>query len=86
MSLTRLLRAVRAITPQAEITFLQVPDNHDLWAIRVAVGGVILLQTPASYPVDAIREAGRKLESLSNRALQVLHQDSDMPPPSSTDE
>jgi hypothetical protein len=78
------LRAVRAFSPQAEVAFLQVPDNYDLWAIKVSVGAVTIFQTRASFPKEVICEAEDKLERMSQQALRTLHaaSDDDIPPDS----
>ncbi len=80
VGLTRLLRAVRAISPQAEVTFIQVPDNSELWAIRISVGDIVLIQTTAKPPLEVIKEAAKKIEAMSQRALRTLGRDSDIPP------
>jgi len=85
VSLTRLLRAVRTFSTQAEVSFLQVPDNYDLWVIKVSVGNVSIFQTRAAFPVEVIREAEGKLERMSQQAIRTLHatSDDDIPPPDS---
>lgn len=85
MSLTRLLRAVRAFSPQAEVSFLQVPDNYDLWALKISVGDVVIFRTRAAYPAEVLKEAEDKLQRMSQQAIRTLQteSDSDIPPPDS---
>jgi hypothetical protein len=79
MSLYRLLRASRTISPQASVAFLQVEDNEDFWVIQVSVGGVTIVQTAAGEPDTVVKEAIRKIESMSQRLLQAVR-DSQPPP------
>jgi hypothetical protein len=79
MSLYRLLRASRTISPQASVAFLQVEDNEDFWVIQVSVGGVTIVQTAAGSPDSVVKEAIRKIESMSQRLLQAVR-DSQPPP------
>lgn len=70
--MTRLFTAVRAIHPAAELRFVPVPDNENMWAIRVVVGSITLVETGAGLPDVIVQEAYKKLEGLSQRILRAV--------------
>lgn len=69
----RLLAAVRAVSPHADVRFQQIVDNQDMWVIRVAIHDVILIETAGGVIDVAIVEATRKLETMSQRILAAAH-------------
>lgn len=75
--MTRLFAAVRAIHLGAELRFAQVPDNEDMWVIRVVVGSVVVVETGGGLPDVVIHEAVKKLESLSQRIMLAVRDQSD---------
>lgn len=70
--MTRLFAAVRAIHPEAELRFAQVPDHVDMWVVRVVVGAVIIVETGGGLPDVVIPEAVRRLESMSQRIMRAV--------------
>ena len=70
--MTRLFAAVRAIHPGAELRFAQVPDNEDMWVIRVMVGTVVVIETGGGHLDVVLQEAIKKLERLSQRILVAV--------------
>lgn len=70
--IARLFAAVRAISPQADLRFIQVPDHPDMWVVRVAVGNVIIIETGGGLPMPVMQEAAKRLESMSQRILQAI--------------
>lgn len=65
----RLLAAVRAISPQAHVSLIQVPDNEDMWVVRIAVHDVVLVETGAGLVEPLIRDATHKIEAMSQRMM-----------------
>jgi hypothetical protein len=70
--LRRLCEATRAINAAASITLHGVPDRDDYWVVRVAVGDIILVETGAGLLDKVIGDAGKKLQSLSQRVLSAV--------------
>lgn len=75
--LRRLCEGTRAINALAQITILGVPDRDDWWVIRVAVGPVVLIETAAGPLDKVLTEAGKKLQSLSQRMLLAVSPNGD---------
>ncbi len=73
--LNRLFAAVRALSPQADLRFVQVPDHPDMWVARVSVGAVILVETGGGLPDFVIHEATRRLETMVQRIRRAVHPD-----------
>jgi hypothetical protein len=67
--LQQLCVAARALHSQVGVSFLPIPDQDDLWAVRIAVGDVIFVETAALPLKEGIAEATEKLKSLSQRTL-----------------
>lgn len=80
--LRRLCEGTRAISPQAQIMILGVPDREDWWVIRVAVGSVILIETAAGPLDKVLNESTKKLQGLSQRMLMASAPNGDEPPDS----
>ena len=67
----RLLAAVRAISPQADVRLLPVPDNDEMWVVRVAVHDVVLVETGAGLIDVIIVDATKKIETMSQRMMKA---------------
>lgn len=77
--LRRLCEATRAISAEATVTFHGVPDRDDFWVIRVSVRDIILIETGAGLLDKVLMEAGKKLQSLSQRMLLAVTPNGDEP-------
>jgi len=75
----RLLAAVRAISPYADVRLLQVPYNQDMWVVQVAARDVVLVETSAGLIEVVIPAATKKIETMSQRMMAAVRDD----PPSS---
>lgn len=80
--LRRLCEGTRAISPQAQISILGVPDREDWWVIRVSVATVILVETAAGPLDKVLSEAAKKLQGLSQRMLMASAPNGDEVPDS----
>lgn len=70
---------MRAISPHADVRFLQVQDNLDMWVVRVAVHDVILIETAGGIIEVSVESATSKIEAMSQRIFAAAHSE----PPSS---
>lgn len=70
--LTRLLDAVRVLSPAGEFRFKGVPESADKWQGVVVVGGAVLVESPEGTVEDVIHTVTRKLEGMSQRMRATL--------------
>lgn len=78
--LTRLLEAVRVISPHGEFRVRGIPEEDGKCQATVVIGGVVLVESPIGTPEEVVHSVTRKLEGMSQRMRATL-----TPPPPSPD-
>ncbi len=68
----RLLAAVRAINPRAEIHILQAPGPEELWVIAVTAHDLVLVETAPGSFEKVLAQAAKRLENFSQRILRAV--------------